>query len=335
MRIILTVFLLVSVSLMAACQSLGYYAQSARGQFQVINQSKPIDNWLNRQDIDQQLKQKLNWIKQVRRFASDELDLPDNKSYTRYANIDRNYVVWNIFAAPQLSLKPYRWCYPVIGCQAYRGYFSKTTATEFTQNLKSQGFDVSMGGVKAYSTLGWFTDPILSTFINYSENDLAGLIFHELAHQVVYVKGDTVFNESFATVVENKGVEKWLSKNATHQQILQYRHKQLFESEVTRLILKHKKVLEELYASNLNVNAKLNQKQIVFAALKREYQALKDRNKIEKGAWDKWFARELNNANLIAIGAYYEKVDEFETIFLNENGDFKKFFKQVKETGET
>ena len=330
MRIIVTVLLLISVSLMAACQSLGYYAQSARGQFQVYNQSKPIDNWLRKNTADKKLKQKLHWIQKVRGFASEELKLPKNKSYTQYADLDRNYVVWNIFAAPKLSLKPHQWCYPIVGCQAYRGYFSRQPAVDFATSLENQGFDVSVGGVRAYSTLGWFNDPVLNTFINYPDNDLAGLIFHELAHQIVYIKGDTVFNESFATLVEIKGVEKWLMKNAPQKELLRYRQTQNFENAVIKLILRHKKALEQMYKSQLPDDVKLNQKSQIFSALKREYETLKQINEMPKSSWDSWFARDLNNANLIAIGSYYDKVDDFEKLFEKVDGDFNAYYAQVK-----
>ena len=330
MRIVFTVLLLISVSLMAACQSLGYYAQSARGQFQVFNQSKPIDKWLRKNNADKKLKQKLHWIQQVREFASDELKLPKNKSYTEYADLDRNYVVWNIFAAPKLSLKPHRWCYPIVGCQAYRGYFSRQPAVDFAASLKNQGFDVSVGGVRAYSTLGWFSDPVLNTFINYPENDLAGLIFHELSHQLVYIKGDTVFNESFATLVEIKGVEKWLMKNATQKELLIYRQTQNFENAVIKLILRHKKALEQMYNSKLSDEIKLKQKSQIFSALKDEYEKLKQVNEMPKNSWDSWFARDLNNANLIAIGSYYDMVDDFAKLFDKHDGDFNAYFAEVK-----
>ena len=330
MRIFVTVFLLICVSLMAACQSLGYYAQSARGQIQLLNRSEPIDNLLQEKNADEKLRQKLAWIKEVREFASEELDLPKNKSYTRYADIDRNYVVWNIFAAPELSLDPYRWCYPIVGCQAYRGYFSRQPAVDYAGRLREQGYDVSVGGVRAYSTLGWFDDPVINTFIHYPENDLAGLIFHELAHQVVYVKGDTVFNESFATLVEIRGVEKWLKQHATPDELSSYRRNQDFENDVISLIMRHKKALDHLYRSRLSDDAKRAQKQQIFSALKQEYQRLKISGEKSKSAWDSWFARDLNNANMIAIGAYYAKVDDFNRMFENAGGDFSAFYGEVK-----
>lgn len=320
-----------SVALLAACQSLGYYAQSARGQLELLNQSKPIDKWLQNKAVDDNLRQKLIWITQVRDFASEQLDLPRNLSYTRYADIERKYVVWNIFAAPGLSLEPYRWCYLIIGCQAYRGYFSRQDALDYAGRLREQSYDVSVGGVRAYSTLGWFNDPVISTFIDYPESDLAGLIFHELAHQVVYVKDDTVFNESFATLVEIRGVEQWLLQNGAHNELLAYRRQRELEKAVIRLIMRHRNALKQLYQSQLPDYAKLEQKSLIFSALKQEYQRLKIDRKKSKSAWDGWFAQDLNNADMIAIGAYYAKVNGFNKIFENAGEDFSVFYLAVKD----
>ena len=329
MRIILSVVLLALLMLISGCQSLGYYTQSAKGQWQVIHRSKPIDSWLESSSTPAQLKQKLEQVKAIRQFASAELKLPDNKSYTRYADLNRPYVVWNIFAAPELSLEPYLWCYPIIGCQAYRGYFSEQPAIDLAGQIKANGYDVSVGGVKAYSTLGWFNDPVLNTFVNYSETNLASLIFHELSHQIVYVKGDTVFNESFATLVENKGVEVWLKQQAKTEQLVWYQQNQKLENVVLDLIDKYKTKLQDLYESEQEESHKLKQKQSIFAELKLGYQELKKEFDF-KSPWDKWFAQDLNNANLVAVGTYYDKVDEFERLFINSGEDFSVFYSEVK-----
>ena len=330
MRTILSVVLLVGVTLLiSGCQSLSYYAQSVKGQFQVIHRSKPIDEWLQKSNTSSELKQKLEKVKQIRQFASLQLHLPDNKSYTRYADLERPYVVWNIFAAPEFSLEPYSWCYPVIGCQAYRGYFSKQPAIDLTAQLKDNGFDVSLGGVKAYSTLGWFNDPILNTFVNYSETNLAGLIFHELSHQIVYVKGDTVFNESFATMVESKGVERWLKQNSKEDQLMQYEKNQVLEQEVLFLLSQFKLKLNQVYESSATKTDKRLQKAEFFAELKSEYQKLKQSFQFAS-SWDRWFAQDLNNSHLIAVGTYYDKVDEFEKLFIKSGQDFERFFIEVK-----
>lgn len=330
MRTILSVVLLAGVTLLiSGCQSLNYYAQSVKGQLQVIHRSKPIDEWLKNSNTSAQLKQKLEQVKQIRQFASSQLYLPDNKSYTRYADLQRPYVVWNIFAAPELSLEPYRWCYPVIGCQTYRGYFSKQPATVLADQIKNDGYDVSVGGVKAYSTLGWFNDPILNTFVNYSEINLAGLIFHELSHQVVYVKGDTVFNESFATMVESKGVEIWLKQNAKAEMLLQYEQSQNLEQKALGLLAQYKQKLNQVYESDASKTDKRLQKTEMFVELKSEYQRLKQQFQFAS-PWDRWFAQDLNNAHFVAVGTYYDKVDAFEKLFIKAGEDFERFFTEVK-----
>ncbi len=329
MRVILSVVLMVTLILIGGCQSLGYYAQSVKGQWQVIHSSKSIDSWLQRSNTSAELRAKLEQVKSIRQFASTQLKLPDNKSYTYYADLKRPYVVWNIFAAPELSLEPYLWCYPIIGCQAYRGYFSKQPAVDLAQQIKAKGYDVSVGGVKAYSTLGWFNDPVLNTFVNYSQINLASLIFHELSHQIVYVKGDTVFNESFATLVENKGVEVWLKQQGKTEQLAWYQRNQQFENIVLDLITRYKTKLTDLYRSELEQVLKLAQKQDLFAELKLEYQKLKTDFDF-KSPWDKWFAQDLNNANLVAVGTYYDKVDEFEKLFYKSGEDFSVFYAEVK-----
>ncbi len=329
MRTILSVVLIAVLVLAAGCQSLGYYSQSVKGQLQVISRSKPIDDLLKHPGTSAELKQKLEQVKVIRQFASSELKLPDNKSYTRYADLSRPYVVWNIFAAPELSLRPYHWCYPIIGCQAYRGYFSKQPAINLAKQIKSKGYDVSVGGIRAYSTLGWFNDPVLNTFVNYSQINLASLIFHELSHQIVYVKGDTVFNESFATMVENQGIEIWLRKNGKFDELSWYQQNQKFEDNVLSLITQYKARLDDLYQSDLERSFKLEQKQTIFSDLKTDYQKLKTDFDFNS-PWDKWFAQDLNNAHLIAVGAYYDKVGEFKKLFTKSGQDFSVFYAAVK-----
>jgi len=329
MRSILSVVVLISSLTLTGCQSIGYYSQSIKGQWQVVYRSKPIDTWLKEETTPIELKEKLKQVKLIRQFASSELNLPDNKSYTKYADIERDNVVWNIFAAPELSLQPYTWCYPIIGCQAYRGYFSKQPAIDLAKKIKANGYDVSVGGVKAYSTLGWFNDPVLNTFINYSQTNLASLIFHELSHQIVYVKDDTVFNESFATMVENKGVEIWLKHHNQDQELFRYQQTQLFENEILTLITYYKDKLDELYKNEINEQDKRDKKLMLFAQLKQEYEQLRKSFHFTS-AWDNWFSQALNNAHLVAIGTYYDKVAEFEQLFVKSNRDFATFFLAVK-----
>ncbi len=329
MRSILSVVVLIGFLTMAGCQSIAYYGQSIKGQLQVMHRSQPIDAWLKKSTTPAELKQKLLQVKEIRQFASDVLSLPQNRSYTKYADIKRPYVVWNIFAAPEFSLQPYLWCYPIIGCQAYRGYFSKQPAIDFAAKIKSKGYDVSVGGVKAYSTLGWFDDPILNTFVNYSPTNLASLIFHELSHQIVYVKNDTVFNESFATMVENKGVEIWLKQKNQADELLKYRQNQALEKEVLSLIKRYKNELNQLYESKVDNQKKRQIKLKIFAELKQDYQHVKQDFQFIS-PWDKWFVQDLNNAHLVAVGAYYDKVADFEKLFEKSERNFPTFFAAVK-----
>src|SRR6476469_5797215 len=201
---------LAAAAMRVSCTSLNYYAQAAQGQLSLLSDARPIEEWLSDEHTDAKLKLRLATARQIRTFAVQELSLPDNASYRNYAALKRPYVLWNVVAAPELSLVPREWCFPVAGCVNYRGYYSHERAIAYAHQLRAQGDDVQVGGVTAYSTLGWFNDPLISTFINFPDAELARLIFHELAHQVVYVAGDSQFNESFASAVEEAGVESWL-----------------------------------------------------------------------------------------------------------------------------
>ena len=201
--------------LLVSCSSINYYRQAAQGQLSLLSDARPIEEWLADQNTDAKLRMRLATARQIRAFAVQELALPDNNSYKNYAALSRPFVLWNVVATPELSLRPLQWCFPVAGCVSYRGYYSKEDANDYAAGLRAQGNDVQVGGVPAYSTLGWFSDPLVSTFIYYPDAELARLLFHELAHQVVYVQGDSQFNESFASAVEEAGVQRCvLNKNA-------------------------------------------------------------------------------------------------------------------------
>ena len=186
---------------LAGCAQLQYYFQAAQGQYALWSDARPIEDWLGDPATDPVLKARLEKALLIRRFAVRQLGLPDNASYKNYAALSRPFVLWNVVATPELSLRPIQWCFPIAGCVSYRGYYSKQDALAYAAELRAEGDDVQVGGVPAYSTLGWFSDPLLSTFINYSDAELARMVFHELAHQVVYVPGDSQFNEAFATSV--------------------------------------------------------------------------------------------------------------------------------------
>ena len=313
-----------TVALLASCSSLNYYRQAAQGQLSLLTDSRPIDDWLNDETIDAKLKIRLATARQIRTFAIHELALPDNKSYRNYAALKRPYVLWNVVAAPELSLKPIQWCFPVAGCVSYRGYYNKEDAADYARQLRAEGNDVQVGGVPAYSTLGWFNDPLISTFIHYPDAELARLIFHELSHQVVYVAGDSQFNESFASAVEEAGVERWLIGFGNQAMRDNYAKFKGRKQQFVELLLTCRKTLEENYASKRPLAEKRAIKARAFQQLKEDYQAL-------KASWggyagyDRFFAEPLSNAHLASIATYTDFVPAFRALLARERS-FPRFY---------
>jgi predicted aminopeptidase len=313
--------------------SLGYYWQSARGHLAVWWAARPAEQWIADTATDPALAERLRLAQRIRRFASEALSLPDNGSFTRYAQLDRPFVLWNVQAAPALSLEPRQWCFPVAGCVAYRGFFALAEAETFAASLRAEGLDVQVSGVPAYSTLGWFDDPLLSTFIRYPEPELAQLIIHELAHQVVYVQGDTAFNESFATAVELIGVERWLEHTgaapAVREAWLARRERR---ERFVVLLTATSKSLRDVYGSSLSDEAKRAAKREAFAALRAQAQAERVRSP-EFAAYDRWFAQELGNAHLMAVGLYHDWVPAFLALFREQGQDMPRFFEAARALG--
>jgi predicted aminopeptidase len=322
--------LLLLFAVIGACASPGYYLHAVSGQIELLNKRRAVEEVLNDPATDQQTRQQLELVRRLRDFASRELGLPDNRSYRTYTDLERPFVVWNVFATPELSLEPKQWCFVFAGCVAYRGYFAQDKAEKFAAGLEQDGYDIYVGGVPAYSTLGWFNDPLLNTFIHRTEADLAGLLFHELAHQVVYAGGDSAFNESFATVVELEGVNRWFERHGTAPQAEAYRQKIRRREQFTALVLKHKARLSEIYASNLGDAEKRAAKQRIFGELRNDYAALKTGwgNHADFG---KWFEQDLNNAHLAAVGMYHQHVAAFQKLLAQRNGDLTAFYRAVKE----
>ncbi len=315
---------------MAGCSSLGYYVQAARGQWGVISAARPIDDWLDDPSASDALKQKLRHARRIREFASRELAEPDNRSYTTYADLKRPVVVWNVFATPELSTDLKTWCYPFFGCASYRGYFARADAEHLASELAPQGYDVAVSPVQAYSTLGWFNDPLLNTFINLPEPELARLIFHELAHQVVYVRDDTVFNESFATAVEREGVERWLQAQGSDELRSSWDRSEQRRAQFLELLTGTRRALDEVYASQLPEQDKRNRKRALFADLQDRYHALRDGPWGGFDGYDRYFAQSLNNAHLAAIGAYFDRVPAFDALMRRTGPDMAAFFREVK-----
>ncbi len=306
-----------------------YLMQAAHGQWEVMSKRRAIAQVIADPVVAPAVKDQLRVVQQVRSFAVNELGLPDNDSYRSYADIGRPYVVWNVFAAPEFSVEPRRWCFPIAGCVSYRGYFDRTRAQAFAAKLARRKFDVAVAGVPAYSTLGHFADPVLNTMMGWSEVQLAAIVFHELAHQVLYLPGDSRFNEAFATVVEEEGVKRWLSHVGRDRELAAYRRYKQHYSEFSQLLVATRERLRALYASAAPEKAMREGKRSIFAELKQQYEA---RRAQWNGAFDGWFARELNNAQLVAIATYQDCVPGFETVLSPQSaGDLRQFYARARE----
>jgi predicted aminopeptidase len=303
--------------MLTSCSSLSYYTQAAQGQLQLLSDARPIDDWIADTSTNVKLRHRLEAARQIRRFAIQEMKLPDNGSYTNYTSLKRSYVLWNVVATPELSLKPIQWCFPVAGCVNYRGYYSKTDAQAYAKKLRAQGNDVEVGGVSAYSTLGWFSDPLVSTFINYPDAELARLIFHELAHQVVYVAGDSQFNESFASAVEQAGVEAWLERFGNPAMSDAYDRYKARKSDFLALLLRYRGELERTYKSMESDQYKRATKGRLFIALQDDYQVLKA-NWGGYAGYDRFFAEPLSNAHLASVATYNDLVPAFRVLLRRE-----------------
>lgn len=321
--------LLLMITVLSGCASPLYYAQAISGQLEIFAKRRPVEEVLSDPATPAQTKHQLKLAQRLRDFASQELALPDNHSYRRYADLDRPFAVWDVFAAPEFSLEPKKWCFIVAGCVSYRGYFARDKAEQFAAKLKQKGYDVYVGGVPAYSTLGWFNDPLLNTFIQRTEADLAGLLFHELAHQKLYVSGDSAFNESFATAIELEGVKRWFQQSGNANNAEAYRQKIQRREEFTALVLKHRERLKEIYASDLSDAEKRAAKARVFEELRNDYAKLKA-GWNGYAAFDNWFAQDLNNAHVIAIGLYTQYVAAFQALLAQHGGDLATFYREVE-----
>lgn len=315
--------------LLSGCTPLAYYAQAAHGQFSLLAQARPIEDWLTDPKTPERLREKLQTVREIRRFAVERLALPDSGSYKTYAQIQRPFVVWNVVATPVLSLKVRQWCFPITGCIDYRGYYSQQDAQDFADGLVKEGYDVQVSGVPAYSTLGWFDDPVMSTFINYPDGELARLIFHELAHQKIYVKGDSQFNESYATAVEEIGLDRWLQEQHDALLVERYRIFAGRKQDFLELLLKFRSELENNYESKADDSMKLQRKAAIFDELRAGYLQLKERWGGYAG-YDRWFAMPLSNAHLALIGTYHDRVPAFRELF-RQSRDFNDFFLRVKQ----
>ena len=315
------------------CTSISYYAQSLEGHVQIMAARKNVAKLIRDPSTPAPLRAKLTSASAIRRFATEELALPDNSSYRSYVDVGRNDVTLAVFAAPQFSLAPITWCFPVFGCVPYKGYFSRKDALENAAALQRQGLDVYVTGITAYSTLGWFSDPLLSTMLRQNDTYLASLVFHELAHQKVYVNGDSAFNEAFAVSVETTGTRKWLRATGNRAGLRSYEADRKRKADFLGLIAKTRDELSQVYGSPRRPEQMTAAKAATIDRLRARYRQMRDKRWAGYRGYDAWFDSPINNAKLAATAVYGEQVPAFLRLFDLCSGDYPKFYASVRRIG--
>ena len=310
------------------CGSL-YVAQAAKGQLQILTARKPITRVVADPKAPADLKKRLESVRAAREFAWRELALPNNKSYRTYADLKREFVVWSVVATPEFSVDPKEWCFPIVGCVAYRGYFREASAQKFAERLRVAGFDTTIGGVPAYSTLGKFNDPILNTLMIYGDDELASIMFHELSHQVVYIPDDSSFNEAFAVAVEREGLARWLKFRGREADLGKYLKRRERQAEGMHIVARYREQLAALYRTPLPPVSMRAHKAEVFAALVRELRALDSRYGTQSGLAAE-LAGKPNNARLASLATYYDCVPGFERVLDDQQHDLPRFYAAVR-----
>ena len=323
----------VAAGSLSACGSIGYYTQAVGGHFKLMRARQPIDELLSDDKTSPELREKLQTLMDARQFASEQLLLPDNDSYSTYVETGRKAVTWNVVAAEEFSLQARTWCFPVAGCVSYRGYFDRADADEYAAELAQENHDVAVGGASAYSTLGWFDDPVLDTMLRGGDVRYVGTLFHELAHQVLYVKDDSKFNEAFATFVEQIGVRAWLRHRGEAERIAAYDDSQLRVEGFVGLLKHTRDTLQDLYARDLGEDAMRKAKQAVFEQMRADYKTLKLSWDGYAG-YDNWFKSELNNARLVAVSTYRRNVPAFTALYGEAGEDMATFYSLAKNLSE-
>ena len=310
-----------------------YLLQSAAGQLQLMSKRQPISKVIASAATPPALRSQLEAVASIRTFASQALALPDNGSYRSYADVGRAYVVWNVVAAPEFSVDPKEWCYPIVGCVAYRGYFVEARARKFAAEQRKRGLDVAVGGTAAYSTLGHFDDPILNTMLGWDDVELASIVFHELTHQLLYVANDASFNEALATTVEEEGVKRWLEAQGRHQDLEQHRLEQQRFLKVIELLGATRSRLRAIYASGMPEPQMRDAKRKAFADLRHDFAALRE-SFGGHAPYEAWLERDVNNADLATVATYFVCVPGFERELRAVGGDLPAFYRRVRELGK-
>ncbi len=318
----------------SGCQALSFYRQAIAGQYQILAHQKSIKDLMANPETPPQLKAKFAQVLKIRQFAAVELKLPADEAYLKYTDLHRPYVVWNVNVAPALSLEPKTWWFPVVGRASYRGYFDEAGARHYAARWEKKGWDVYVDGVEAYSTLGWFRDPLINTFIYAAEADLAELIFHELGHRRLYVNGDTDFNEAFATEVAAEGIRRWFAASSNPKAYQEHQASLARDQQFVQLVMDTRRELEAVYGDGRLPDAeKLRSKEEIIAKLRSRYAAVKQQWGGDHG-YDEWFAQPINNAKLNTVSAYYDLVPAFQALLRAKGGDMEKFYGAVAALGK-
>jgi predicted aminopeptidase len=325
---------LVAAICFCGCQEVSFYRQAVAGQLEILGGEKPVAKLMADPKTPAKLTAKFEEVNKLRQFAAKELKLPSEGEYVNYTDLGRPYVVWNVNVAPTLSLNPKTWWFPVVGEASYRGYFSEAAARRYARRWQEEGWDVYVGGVEAYSTLGWFRDPLLNTFIDEPEADLADLIFHELGHRRLFISGDTDFNEAFATAVAEEGVRRWYGASANPRAYQDFKTRQAREKQFVQLILDARQQLKVVYDdTRLPDEQKLKRKEEIIAGLRASYEKAKQSWGGDTG-YDAWFSEPINNAKLNTVSAYYDLTPAFAALLRAQNGDMEKFYTAVAALGK-
>lgn len=328
-----TVFMLVSLLLLAGCETTRYYAQLARGQWEVLHLREPVSDLLADPAGDPRLRERLHYVQQVLEFAESELHLPRGSAYSTYSDLGRGQALWALYAAPPDSVTPLSWCYPIAGCAHYRGYFRRADADRHASRLAADSLDTYVAGVRAYSTLGWFSDPLLNTFVFDDDIDLAALLFHELAHQVVFVAGDTAFNEGFATFVEREGLRRWMARLDRPGALEEYQARVAARDRFVELVSEARARLATLYAGPAGREEKARRKQQLLDRLRAQFHA-EQAELPALGRYRGWMDSGLNNAKLATVATYHDLVPAFAALHAVSGPHLPDFFARVREIAE-
>lgn len=330
MRLLISIPVLL---LLGACADVGYYWHSAGGHLALMDKRVDIDEMLADTGLDNGLRGRLLLVQQIREFSIADLALPDNGSYSSYVELDRPYVLQNLFAAAEFSTGLHIWCYPIVGCSSYRGYFDETRLQAYAETLQKDGLEVYIGPVSAYSTLGWFDDPVLSSFIDWPDYRVAGLLFHELTHQRVYIADDTGFNESLASAVQQAGTLLWLESENQASQLDRFHRWLAYRNRITALIGDTRDTLAQIYRQDIAESEKRVQKTLAFDRARLAHAEIARQHEIKQG-FTRWFASGLNNAKIGSIATYSTQVPAFTHLITAHNQDFNAFFSYVEKLGD-